>query len=332
MMVRILSRHRALAATAAILLSAAALQFFNANPAASQTVWLVAYESPDNPGVDPASDAWNRAIAIQVPLTAQGAGYPLGGGSIPVVAAKALHHNNKLYLRVEWDDATKDESTTRVQDFSDAVAVEFPAKSATSVPALCMGQADAGVNIWHWRADSQVGPKDPAQVYANASIDTYNADAVIDGRRLTDSLFYTARAAGNPYAQVDRGPVQTLISQTFGTLTAASVQNVGGQGVYTNGKWAVVFEREYEAKNAEQAVFGDGAQTEMAFAIWNGSEGDRNGQKSVSSFVTLSVANAPLPGGREVNTTALVWAGILLVGVCGIGVGLGWVGYRQAQR
>ena len=322
-MVRTISRHRVLAGTAAILLFAAALRFFNANPAASQAIWLVAYETAEDPGVDPSAPAWDKAVAIQAPLTAQQGSYPFGGGSIPVVTAKALHHKGKLLVRVEWNDPTKDENTTRVEDFSDAVAVEFPAKSATSVPALCMGQADAGVNIWHWRADSQAGIKEPAQVYANALIDGYPSN---------EPLFYTARAAGNPFSQIDRGPVQTLVSQTFGTLAPASLQDVNGKGVHANGKWAVVFERQYAGGNAEQANFGEGAQTEMAFAIWNGSEGDRNGQKSVSGFVTLSVANADLPGGREVNTTALAWAITMLIGISGIGVALGWIGYREGRR
>ena len=324
MTTRALSRPRILAVTIAVLVAAAALQFFGANPAASQTISLQAYESPADPGLDPTSSVWDGAIPVQVPLSAQGASYPTGGGSIPTISAKALHFKSKLYLRVEWADATKDESTTRVQDFADSVAIEFPAQSSkAAVPALCMGQADAGVNIWQWRADSQAGLKDPVQVYAGASIDT--------GWTKADSLFFTARAAGNPFAQPDRGPVQTLVSRAFGTLTPSADQDVAGEGVYTDGKWAVVFVRQYAGKNPEQATFADSTETDMAFAVWNGSEGDRNGRKSVSTFVILSVANAALPGSKTTNTTAIVWAGVLLVGILGIGVGLAAIGYKQAS-
>ena len=323
MISRLVARRRTLLSTLAVLLFAAGLQFFNANPAASQTVLLQSYESTDDPGIDPASNVWDHAIPVKVPLTAQLGTYPTGGGSVPTISAKALHHKGKLYLRVEWADSTNDESTVRVEDFSDAVAVEFPAQSATSVPSLCMGQADAGVNIWHWRADSQAGLKDPLQVYAGAQVDGYPSK---------DALFYTARAAGNPFAQPDRGPVQTLVSQTFGTLSPSTDQDVAGQGVYKDGKWAVVFQRGYEAKNPQQAKFGNGTRTDMAFAVWNGSEGDRNGRKSVSQFVTLSVADAATPGSSRTNTTAMVWAGVMLVGVSGIGIAIGAVGYRQAKR
>ncbi|MCC6381891.1 MAG: hypothetical protein IT304_05240 [Dehalococcoidia bacterium] len=305
---------------AAALLAAAGLQFFDANPATSQSLFLTAYSAGSDPGLDPADGVWKNAVPVQVPLTAQAGTYAAGGGSIPTVSAKALHYQGKLYVRVEWADTTKDESTTKVENFSDAVAVEFPAKSAASVPALCMGQADAGVNIWQWRADSQAGIKDPVDVYAGALVDMYPTK---------DTLFYTARAAGNPYANPDQGPVQTLVSQTFGTLTIANVQDVRGQGAWNNGNWAVVFTRSYAGADPSQAAFADGATTDMAFAVWNGSEGDRNGRKSVSAFVRLTISGTDLGAGGGDNTLAIALAVALLGGTVVIGAGLAISGYRE---
>lgn len=314
-------RHwRPFAATFALLATAAVLQLADVNPAVSQTLFLTAYQAPADPGMDPDAGAWTHAPRVQVPLTAQLGSYVSGGGSIPTINAQALHYNGKLYLRVEWADATADDSTTKVEDFSDAVALEFPARSASTVPSICMGQADAGVNIWHWRADSQKGLADPVMVYAGAHSDQ---DVT------KDTIFYTARDAGNPYANPKGGPVQTLVSRTFGTLTPANVQDVAGNGKRVANGWAVVFSRSYVGSDFDQATFIAGTQTDMAIAVWNGSEGDRNGRKSVSQFVTLKLAAAGAPGGDGGNQTMFILAAVSLVGLVAAGVGIGVYGMRE---
>ena len=306
----------------AVLLTAGVLQFVGVNPAASQSATLTAFESSTDPGTDPASPAWKKAPVLQAPLSFQGATYPTGGGSIPTVSAQALHFQDRLYIRLQWDDATKDDTTTKVENFSDAAAIEFPAVSAATVPSICMGQASSGVNIWQWRADSQAGLKDPADVYTNALVDMYPSK---------DAIFYTARAAGNPYADPNQGPTQTLVAQAFGTLAKANVQDVKGDGVYADGKWAVVFERQLTGGDVDQATFTNGKSTDMAFAVWNGSEGDRNGKKSVSQFLKLSLVGVSLAG-EESNPAGWIAAAALLVGFVGLGVGLGWYGYRESKR
>jgi complex iron-sulfur molybdoenzyme family reductase subunit gamma len=318
-----LVRRRATIGVAlAVLFAAGVLQFAGVNPAASQNLALTAFAAGDDPGINPDADAWSHVPWVQVPLTAQAGSYAAGGGSIPVVTAKALHYQDKVYLRVEWQDATKDESTAKVESFADAVAVEFPARSAATVPSLCMGQADAGVNIWQWRADSQAGIKDPVDIYAGAAIDGYPSK---------EMLFYTARAAGNPYADPALGPVQTLVSHTFGTLSKANVQDVQGKGVYKDGKWAVVFERQFSGGDVDQASFNGGTVTDMAFAIWNGSEGDRNGRKSVSQFVKLSLSTTQ---SAQASDKAWIWLVALgsVAAAVGLGVALGVYGYREGRR
>ena len=306
----------------AVLGSAGVLQFAGVNPAASQTVTLSALTTTDDPGLDPSAAVWQKVPWLQVPLTAQVGAYAAGGGSIPMVLARAIQYQDKLYVRVEWADTTRDETTTKVENFSDAVAVEFPSRSAVSVPSLCMGQADSGVNIWQWRADSQAGVKDPLVVYAGAYSDEY---------RPQSALFYTARDAGNPYSNLSAGPVQTLVSHTFGTLSPAGSQDVQGQGVYADGHWAVVFTRTLDSADAEQASFSPGGKTDMAFAVWNGSQGDRNGRKSVSQFVRLSLTGNQVPEDPAHALVVFLAVGVL-VGSVALGGGLAWYGSRQASR
>ncbi len=315
-------RFLSVAGALAVLLAAGVLQLAAANPAASQTLALTAYQSDQDPGLNPKADAWDRAVHVQVPLTAQGATYPTGGGSVPVISARALHYQGKLYVLVEWQDDTRDDSTVKVQDFADAVAVEFPARSASTVPSICMGQADGGVNIWQWRADSQRGIKDPADLYASALVDMYPSK---------EDVFYTARAAGNVYANPLQGPVQTLVSRAFGTLSPADVQDVKGEGAYTDGKWAVVFARQFAGANSDQAAFSAGSTTDIAFAVWNGSQGDRNGRKSISQFVQLKISGLAVPGAGETNK-AVIWIAVgLVLGTTALGLGLATYGYREGR-
>jgi complex iron-sulfur molybdoenzyme family reductase subunit gamma len=322
MVLDILKRRRIVLGVVSVLALAAVLQFTNTNPAVSQTLYLTAYESASDPGLNPMDSAWKDAVAVHVPLTAQRGSYA-AGGSVATVSAKALHYNDTLYVRVEWKDSTRDESTTRVEDFSDAVALEFPAKKASTVPSVCMGQADAGVNIWHWRADSDAGLRDPVEIYTGASVDGYPS---------TDTLFYTARAAGNPYANPDLGAVQTLVSRAFGQLTTSTVQDVRGKGVWENDTWAVVFARPYTSDSPDHAGFSSGARTDVAFAVWDGSQDERNGMKAASQFITLSIAGAKAPGGNGFSTTWAILGAVMLIGLSALGIGLGVYGYREGKR
>src|SRR3970040_30999 len=126
------------------MLAALVLQLADVNPAVSQTAVLTAYQADKDPGLDPNSSAWKQSVRARVPMTAQGASSPAGGGSIAMVTARALHYNGVLYVKVEWDDCAMDDSTGRGQAFSDAVALEFPAQSAATAPAGCMGRAEGG--------------------------------------------------------------------------------------------------------------------------------------------------------------------------------------------
>ncbi|MCA9825532.1 MAG: hypothetical protein KC482_03795 [Dehalococcoidia bacterium] len=306
-----------------ILLAGAVLQLLNANPAASQTAELIAREVSEDPGLDPNAAVWAKAQPIDLQLSGQIGLYSAGGGSITSARAAAVHFEGAVYLRVEWDDPTMDDVTTRVEDFTDAVALEFPAKSASTVPSVCMGQADSGVNIWHWRADTQQASFDPDVVYPNAQVDEYPS---------RDDLWYPARYVGNPVATTANGPIQTLIAQAFGTLSPAGAQDVAGQGSYEGGKWAVVFSRPFAAAAEDQAEFASGTTTDMAVAIWNGSEGDRNGQKSTSTFVTLRLGSA-LAGGGGDNDGVIIALGLaVFFGVTALGIGLALYGYADSRR
>jgi complex iron-sulfur molybdoenzyme family reductase subunit gamma len=214
---------------------------------------------------------------------------------------------------MEWSDHTVDDAVSRAQDFTDAVAVEFPAAAGTSVPAVCMGQADGGVNIWQWRAEAQAaGPRqaqDPEDVTGNGYVDLYQE---------TGDLFFPAREAGNVVA-TNAGAVEDLVAIGFGTIGPASSQTIQGRGDRHQGRWRVVVARPFPAPDADRPSFEVGTQTDVAFAIWDGSRGDRNGQKSVSQFVRLDLSDRRAPASRGtvfgVGLAAIAGVALLALGM-----------------
>lgn len=284
---------------------AVGLYVLGVNPAVSQTQVLEARMVDDGPGLDPDASEWDRAPAIEVPMTAQAVAYPLGGGSVPLIDVRAIHDGDTLYLRLEWEDPTVDDSTVRAEEFSDAVAVELPSEAGSSVPAVCMGQADNGVNIWQWRADRGEGlPADVADLHPDGYVDQYQS---------TDDVFFPAREAGNPVADTEQ-PVQNLVAQGPGSLAPAETQPVQGRGRWRDGRWSVVVARPFAAESGAEPSFALAQPVDVAFAVWNGSEGDRNGQKSVSSFVRLEASEEGLPDAPISSTAvAVVLAGVLMV-------------------
>lgn len=287
-----MTRGRALVGLFAAALVAAGLMVLDVNPAVPQTVALTALRSPRDPGLDPNSGAWDDAQQVEIPLTAQEVTYPFGGGTVAAVAVKALYHHRSLYLRVEWADDTRDATTDSVTRFADAVAVEFPATAKSSVPSVCMGQGDGGVNVWQWRADRQQRATAwPKGAHPNGYVDEYP---------LRGKLAYPALDAGNPVARTRRA-AQDLVAQGFGTLAPSSVQTVHAHGVFDesqgHGTWSVVFRRPFAKPGSGQPGFAVRDKLDVAFAVWQGQEDERNGKKSVSQFgqLVLSTSSQPSP-------------------------------------
>jgi len=290
-------RRNAVLAGIATLAAAAGLMAFDLNPAASQTTMITALRSPNNPGLDPDATAWDDAQEVAIPLAAQAITYPLGGGSTSEVRVRALQHGGELFVRVTWDDSSHNAATHEVGQFTDAAAVQFPAVATSSVPAVCMGQADGGVNIWQWRADHDVRyGRWPDSQFPNGYVDEYPPGRV--GR-------FPALDVGNPVARRDVA-AQDLVAQGFGTLGKAANQRVRAHGTYATGDpadpatWTVVFRRPLSKPGPGQPGFAVRDTVDVAFAVWDGEEGERNGVKSVSAFarLVLSKDSQPTPSSQ----------------------------------
>ena len=91
------------------------------------------------------------------------------------------------------------------------------------------------------------------------------------------------------------GPVEELEARGFGTLRARPPVDwqVSATGTYSVGSYRVVFRRHLKGKGADSVSFRPGQTGHVAFAIWDGSAGDRDGKKSVTIWQQLFVSSRP---------------------------------------
>lgn len=283
------------------LLLAVALTWFRIPLASSQGLVLVAAATEsDLSALTVDSAVWQEATAVEVPLSAQSISRPiLPETTVKAVTARVVHNGQQLAMLVEWSDVTQNDKPMRVQDFRDSVAVQFA--HLEGQPFFCMGQQGSNVNIWHWRSDWQAkiaAGSSIAETYPNMHVDYYpfaETSGDIYRAEYNDVNYLPAQAAGNPMAVSDlHTPVEDLIAGGFGSLTSQSAagQNVQGSGEWVDGKWRALFMRDLASAETEDVSFVTGQVYSVAFAAWDGANGERNGEKSTSQWISLQLGEA----------------------------------------
>lgn len=256
-------------------------------PVRSQTPTLDATRTEESvPLNDPWAAIWETADSEVVPLSAQNIAPPFGGGTVSAITARALHDGQRLYFLVEWDDEEVGASVAGADLFSDAAAVQFPIGGVDA--PYTMGGAGLPVNIWQWKAVWQADIDSGFETIQDRLSDTY-----VDTYQQADNpLYRSAESVGNILAQRDRTtPVENLVAEGFGTLTTAEVQDVDGVGIWNDGRWRVLFTRQFEPAEPGLASFAVGELTSVAFAVWDGNALDRDGQKSIAQFIELRLVD-----------------------------------------
>lgn len=99
---------------------------------------------------DPGSEAWEDVAAATVPLSSAGANVP-GGDDTTVERARVevARTDERLFVRVSWQDRTADRNDTDIREFADAVALQLPVNESER-PPIAMGSTDNKVNVWYW--------------------------------------------------------------------------------------------------------------------------------------------------------------------------------------
>jgi len=172
-----------------------------------------------------------------------------------------------------------------------------------------MGEKGGLVNIWHWKADWEADLarfRDIQDRYPGMASDAYlfrkggplgepSSETAKAPTSTHDPTYLTGWGAGNPLSNPSRpSPVEDLNAMGFGTLTSqpSDDQNVRGKGIWQGGTWRVVFVRAMKSPSDRDTQFLPGQSLPIAFAIWDGSEGDRDGQKAVSLWQVLRLERA----------------------------------------
>jgi len=233
---------------------------------------------------EPSASVWQDVPPVWLALT------PLWWRDERVegVELRALHDGRRLAVLLAWSDATDDHELLGTETFSDLAALQLTA--AAEPPLFTMGAAGEAVNIWSWRAGwghEGLRPRDVVDRYPNLSADLYGFQPPE-----VRPLFLTARAAGNPMAVETRSvPGEELGAQGFGTLAplAAGKRTLEVRGERRDGTWRVLFTRALGAQAPEVVALAPGTRVFLAAAVWDGSAGERNGQKSVSVWQELEI-------------------------------------------
>ncbi|UPV75351.1 ethylbenzene dehydrogenase-related protein [Halorussus limi] len=215
---------------------------------------------------DPTAATWQDAPTRTVSLSKQQMAPPFGGGSTDEVRVQTVHNDTHTAFRLTWEDPTRDANIRAPENYSDAAAVML---RTGDQPPITMGAAGKPVDIWYWRASWQ--------------FENHSAFGEMYTYPHPNNETMPGRAAGNPLSksQYERF-AQNYYAKGYGSLTHAPRQNVRARAEYGDGEWSVVFTRKHDTEGKFDASFSGSKKVYLAFAVWNGSADEVNGQKSLS--------------------------------------------------
>lgn len=249
--------------------------------------------------LEPLSNQWSDIKPIYVALT------PLWwrDDRIEGVEVRAHHNGEKIAIHLTWSDPQENHDIVEVQSFSDGAALQF--SNEEDPPFFGMGSSDHPVHIWHWKAAwEQFGAKreDIEDAYPHTTVDYYESqknyaygsffEAAESETKFHDPKFTTGWGAGNPLSDPHKeGAAEEGMAEGLGSYTTQmpKIEKVLIKGSWKNGKWHVVFARSLESSEKDTLEFKSGEAVSIAFALWEGSHEDRNGQKMVSIWNELII-------------------------------------------
>jgi hypothetical protein len=216
----------------------------------------------------PEDTAWAKVSPMTLPLSGQVITRPVWPEpTARALTVRSLHNGAEIAFLLEWQDNTKNDRLTP-GTFRDGVAIGLPLGDAPAF--FCMGQLDHYINIWHWKADWQSDIDRRAAKTSEKARDGVRTFEVIP-RRVSS--------------------VEDLIGGGFSTLTTKEKQGrVQGKAVWKDGVWHVVMRRPLVSEEQEnEAKLIPGRVQTVSFAVWNGENKERNGQKAVAPWFQLLI-------------------------------------------
>jgi hypothetical protein len=216
----------------------------------------------------PEDASWAKVSPMTLPLSGQIITRPVWPEpTARALTVRSLHNGTEIAFLLEWQDNTKNDRLTP-GTFRDGVAIGLPLGDAPAF--FCMGQLDHYINIWHWKADWQSDIDRRAAKTSEKARDGVRTFEVIP-RRVSS--------------------VEDLIGGGFSTLTTKEKQGrVQGKAAWKDGVWHVVMRRPLVSEEQEnEAKLIPGRVQTVSFAVWNGENKERNGQKAVAPWFQLVI-------------------------------------------
>ena len=209
---------------------------------------------------------WGEGEGVMFPLAGQVIIEPrLFTPTVTAVFAKSMHNGEELALLVTWHDPsvsiTADDPGTEDTDadrgeqgetstLGDALAVQFPTKISDGAvrPYFLMGDARHAAYAWVWQASPSMSPE--------------------------------ARVSGD-VREVRANGMTRLQEQP------ADAQDVRGRIAYADGRYQLLIHRSLRTEDKKDLQFDAGAFIPIAFAAWDGSNGEVGTRCSVSTWYFL---------------------------------------------
>lgn len=213
--------------------------------------------------VDPLAPFWSsgKSALVNIELGPQMITNPKWPNpSIQGVRVRAVRNSSDIAIYVEWDDEQVDDQFSHSGLYSDKAALMFPLVPMSDVYPITMGADGYIVNIWQWKAiwEHQINP--------------HPHRGELDG----------SSTSGFPERL---SSIEDMNAEGYSTLTSQEEQNVNGKGIWKDKVWHLVFTRPLAVPDNADVQFKHSAQ--MAIAVWNGANRERNGQKGISSWILL---------------------------------------------
>lgn len=115
---------------------------------------------------------------------------------------------------------------------------------------------------------------------------------------------------------------EEIIAGGQGTITEVDQPAIESTAVHEDGTWTVVMERSLSADAENRAALDTETDVDVAFAVWDGANGERSGHHAVSEWYTYPFG----PGDTGPTIQYLFWA------IAGIGIGIALVVTVMAIR
>jgi len=245
---------------------------------------------------DPEDSGWMTAAEFTAALLPQDLVEPRTLQlTTETLRVRAVTDGKDVAFRLEWSDTSPDDMADP-SHFSDACAVQLPAKIEPTIPAPQMGEKGRPVEMTFWTAAWQAtvdGRGDSIRdIYPNAAVDHYPFQVPAlkkdpAAQREMAARYAPAMALGNRMAGPRDQPVQDLIAEGPGTIHPAPSSDSRGCGRRTSDGWAVVITRRLPAGLSPEA----GSQ--IALAVWNGALHEVGARKMRTGWINLSMRGTP---------------------------------------